>query len=269
MGGVVSFVLFLFIGQIKNYISYIKHRVNAHGIHSPFVFEFYNEVLHKSRSFKDDDIWALRKKLFANDRLIRIEDFGVGSRKNNSADRKISELAKVAGINRKYGKLLTKIVDFYKVENVIELGTSLGLGTSYLASSKSIKKIITIEGSEEVATVAKENFEYLQLKKIEQIVGVFDDNLEEASNRLEKIDLIYIDGNHQYDATKKYFDFFIDRAHDETFIIFDDIYWSEGMTKAWNEIIQSEKISVSIDLFRMGIVCKRKTQAKQHFVLKF
>lgn len=255
--------------QLKNYLAYCKNRVNAHGIHSPFVFEFYNKVLHQSKGINDQKILEVRKELLVNQNLIKVEDFGAGSKKNNDERRKVSQLAKVAGVNRKFGKLLAKIVDFYKLENIIELGTSLGLGTSYLASQSSVKKLVTIEGSPEIARIAKSNFDKLKLKNINQLIGNFDENLIQACADFEKIDLVYIDGNHQYEATKKYFDFFIDKAHDETFLIFDDIYWSKGMTKAWNEIIQSDKINVSIDLFRMGIVCKRKAQAKQHFVLKF
>lgn len=247
----------------------MTHRVNAHGIHSPFVFEFYNQVLHQAKNVDDGKIELLRKELLQSNQFVDVVDFGAGSKKHSAKKRKISDLAKIAGVNRKFGKLLTKIVDYYKIENAIELGTSVGLGTSYLANSKPIKKIITIEGATEIALVARQNFEKLMINSVDQLVGKFDDNLEKACLGLNKIDLIYIDGNHQYEATKKYFNFFIEKAHDETFIIFDDIYWSDGMTKAWNEIIQSEKIHVSIDLFRMGIVCKRKTQAKQHFVLKF
>ena len=155
------------------------------------------------------------------------------------------------------------------MEIAIELGTSLGIGTSYIASQQTIKKIVTLEGSPEIAKKAKSNFEELGLKNIEIIVGKFDENLKKSIEPFSKIDLIYIDGNHQYQPTIDYFNFYIEHANDSTFLIFDDIYWSEGMKKAWEEISASPKINVSIDLFRMGIVCKRSKQAKQHFVLKY
>ena len=255
--------------EIKAYLKYRLNRVDAHGIHSPFVFELYNEVILKAKWVDDAKIQTVRQSLKNDERIIEVEDFGAGSRTKNGSKRKISTIAKSAAVNRKFGKLLARLVEFYKLENAIELGTSLGIGTSYIASQPSIKKIITIEGSPQIAQIAKQNFEELKLKNINMLIGKFDDHLKNSVAEFSKIDLIYLDGNHQYQSTVDYFNFYIEHAHDNTFLIFDDIYWSEGMKKAWEEISASPKINVSIDLFRMGIVCKKSTQAKQHFVLKY
>ena len=255
--------------EIKAYINYRKKRVDAHGIHSPFVFEFYNEVILKAKLVDDVKIQKLRKQLKNDRRIIEVQDFGAGSKTKTGSNRKISSIAKLAAVNRKFGKLIARLIDFYKLENAIELGTSLGIGTCYIASQSSIKKIVTLEGSPEIAKIAKKSFEELKLKNIELLIGKFDDQLKNSVAAFSKIDLIYIDGNHQYQSTIDYFNFYIEQAHDNSFLIFDDIYWSEGMKKAWEEISASPKINVSIDLFRMGIVCKKSTQAKQHFVLKY
>lgn len=255
--------------EIKAYLKYRRNRVDAHGIHSPFVFEFYNEVILKAKLVDDAKIHTTRQRLRNDNRIIEVEDFGAGSKTKNGSKRKVLSIAKSAAVNRKFGKLIARLVEFYKVENAIELGTSLGIGTSYIATQPSTKKIVTIEGSPEIAKIANENFEALKLKNIQVLIGKFDDQLKNSVGEFSKIDLIYIDGNHQYQPTIDYFNFYIEHAHDNTFLIFDDIYWSAGMKKAWEEICASPKINVSIDLFRMGIVCKKSTQAKQHFVLKY
>jgi len=255
--------------EIKAYLKYRKNRIDAHGIHSPFVFEFYNEVILKAGLIDDSAIENLRKQLQNDHEIIKVEDFGAGSKAKGGAKRKISSIVKSASVNRKFGKLIGRIIEFYKLESAIELGTSLGIGTSYIALQPSIKNVVTLEGSPEIAQKATLNFEKLNLKNIQVLTGKFDDQLKKSVAEFSSIDLIYIDGNHQYQPTIDYFNFYIEFANDETFLIFDDIYWSEGMKKAWEEISASPKINVSIDLFRMGIVCKRSKQAKQHFVLKY
>ena len=255
--------------QLKSYLKYRKNRVDAHGIHSPFVFDLYNEVILKAKFIDDLSIKQLRKKMESDHRSISVEDFGAGSKKNSDTIRKVSGIAKSASVNKKFGRLIARLIDHYNLKSAIELGTSLGIGTSYIASRPSMKKVVTIEGSPEIAKFANQNFQLLKLKNVDLLIGKFEDQLKNATEQFSTVDLVYIDGNHQYQPTMDYFNFFIDHSDDNTFLIFDDIYWSEGMTKAWEEICASPKINVSIDLFRMGIVCKRSKQAKQHFILRY
>ena len=255
--------------MIKAYLKYRKNGLNEHGLHSPFVFEFYNEIIKKAKSFDDSDIQSLRKSLLKDKRELTITDLGAGSKKNPKNNPTVAQLTKNAAISRKYGKLLGRLIDHYKLETCLELGTSVGIGTLYLSKNKHVNKTVTIEGCEEIYKVAKENFEQLGLSNIYQIQGEFSDSIELAVKELDRIDLIYIDGNHAYQPTMDYFERLLEYAHNDTFIIFDDIHWSEEMEKAWGEICASPKINLSIELFRMGIVVKRSEQAKQHFILKY
>ena len=66
--------------------------------------------------------------------------------------------------------------------------------------------------------------------------------------------LLYIDGNHTYEATIKYFELALTKKDENTVIIFDDIYWSAGMTKAWQEIKNKKEVLLSIDTFYFGMV---------------
>lgn len=255
--------------RLKSYLTYRKQRVNAYGIHSPFVFEFYTEVLSKFNEIKDTSIQELKSKLRKDNSKLEITDLGAGSKKLNRKTRTVAEIARTSAISPKFGKLLTSILDFYNVETCLELGTSLGIGTAYLSLGKQVKKIVTIEGCPEISLKAKENFTQLQLENVYLINGSFEDKLDEALKITGKPDLIYIDGNHRYKPTIDYFNRLIDAAHENTILIFDDIHWSDEMEKAWAEISLSPKVNVTIDLFRLGIAIKRPGQQKQHFVLKF
>ena len=255
--------------MFKSYLKYFFTAKGAHSLHSPFVYQFYTEVMKRSRYFNDSAIREIRKELIRNKSEIELLDLGAGSRKNTESKRSVSEIAKVSGIRSKYGRLLARMVEFYQLKSSVELGTSLGLGTSYLALASFENKVVTLEGAPEVLKIAEANFKKLGLPNVHTISGNFYDNLEDSLVNGELLDLVYIDGNHTYQATMDYFNFYLSHTHDDSFIIIDDIHWSEEMERAWEEILDSPAIHVSMDLFRMGIVCKKSTQAKQHFVLRF
>lgn len=252
--------------MIKSILQYQLKAVNAHGIHSPFVFEFYNEVLVKSKKAAYPAIENLRKQLKKNQELITIEDHGAGSRIHSSKERSVSELVKVASIDKKHGQLLAQIIQHYNIQKVIEFGTSMGIGSAYLAQHA--KELVTVEGDEATYLKAKDHLQQLELTNVQLKRQLFDDFIAEQAE-VKDVGLVYIDGNHSYEATMNYFEYFSDQLNNEAFLVFDDIRWSEGMQKAWQEITASKKINVSIELMRMGIVVKRKEQEKQHFVLRF
>jgi predicted O-methyltransferase YrrM len=253
--------------MLKAYLKYRKARVNAHGLHSPFVFEFYNEIIKKSKTGIDGDIENLRTTLLKNNTKIHFTELGAGSKKGNQTERAIKSIAKHAAMTRKFGGLIARLCEFYKIQEVLEIGTSLGIGTAYL--SKHSKNTITLEGCKETLQIAQENFKQLNYHHIDARLGEFSSSLNELTTEKRTFDLIYIDGNHQLEPTLAYFEFALNNSHNDTFIILDDIYWSGDMEKAWEKIKADQRINVSIDLFRMGIVCKRPGQRKQDFVVKF
>ena len=145
--------------MLNDYLKYRKARVNAHGIHSPFVFEFYNEIVKKHQTEIDPKIEALRANLVRSEKKISFNELGAGSRKGTEKERTVKSIAKHAAITPKFGGLLARICRFYNVETVLEFGTSLGIGTSYLA--KHSKRITTMEGCDSVLELANENVKTL------------------------------------------------------------------------------------------------------------
>ena len=255
--------------MLKAYITYRKNAVGAHGLHSPFVFEFYNEVVKKVDQVNDTEIHKLRKSLLKSDEIINITDFGAGSRTGAGNTRKLKEIAKNSAVDQKYGRLLSRLVSHYSLKTGLELGTSLGIGSAYLAKNTGLEKLITIEGCPNIHALAKKHFNQLSLSNIDSLNGEFGQLLDEVLDSVPSIDIAYIDGNHQYEATKTYFKKVLNKANDNTFLIFDDINWSKEMRRAWDEICLHPEIHVSLEFFRMGIALKRPEQAKEHFVVKF
>ena len=247
-----------------NYLKYWFSAKTAHGIHSPFVFQLYNEVVNKKGNYYSfDKIEQLRKKLLLSQKEIDVTDLGTGK----SEKRIVSEIAERSLKSAKYGQLLFRLAYHFKPNTILELGTSLGITTSYLASANPNSKVITIEGCPNISSEAKKNFESLGLNNIETIVGNFDSVLPQL--RTNNYELIFFDGNHKKIPTLNYFNQCLSHSTNASVFIFDDIHWSDEMEEAWEEIKSHPKVTVTIDLFFLGLVFFRKEQVKENFTLRF
>ncbi|MGZ4049316.1 MAG: O-methyltransferase [Bacteroidia bacterium] len=252
------------------YLIYKKNSVNEHGVHSPFVFDLLlSTIYNKKKFYAYKDLENLRSQLLQSNEMLNCIDLGAGSKKGNKSSKSVSDLTRSAAKSPKYAQLLFRLVNRFQPEEVLELGTSLGISTSYLASANSKIKVTTIEGCKEIADKAKENFKKLELQNIEQHIGNFDDVLPKLLSKKEKLDFVFFDGNHRKEPTLDYFRQCLEKAHDNSVFIFDDIHWSKEMNEAWNEIKMNERVTVTLDLFSLGVVFFRKEQVKQHFVIKY
>jgi predicted O-methyltransferase YrrM len=261
----VSKTKFLF-----DYIKYYFSSVNEHGVHSPFVYNLLTAVIQNNHSYYPyEEIGAIRKELLHDHREISITDLGAGSRVSSSNKRKISDIAKHSSKPAKYGKLLFRLADHFQPGTILELGTSLGISTLYLASARRKAKMISIEGCPQTAAIAQQNFHKMKLDNIQLMTGNFDDILPSALQKLGKVDLAFFDGNHRKVPTLKYFNEVLPYTHNDTVLIFDDIHWSEEMSEAWEAIKAHPSVHVTIDLFMMGIVFFRSEQREEHFMLRF
>lgn len=253
--------------QIIEYLKFIKSSTNQHGVHSPFVFKLVTECFYKKKHDKSYHLLnKYRQHLFKNHNTINITDFGAGSKVFKTNRREISKIAKNAGISLKYAKLLFRLVQYVNAKNILELGTSLGMASSAMAYAKPNANIITVEGCPETANIANIHFKKFNLNNIQLKVCTFDSALKDSQNK--SFDIILIDGNHQKDATIKYFNAVLPMTHNDTIIILDDIHWSKGMTVAWNTIKTHPKVSITIDTFFWGLVFLRKEQAKEDFTIR-
>lgn len=233
------------------------------------MFDLYNHVFKtaKKSSTSFEDIEILRKRLLNNSTLLQVTDLGAGSKVHQQAERTVAAITKSTSKAKKYNRFLAVLTQYLKCQTVLELGTSVGISTLYLSRSGA-QQVITIEGCANIAAVAQQNFDQTNSFVIRLLQGPFDDLLPSVLQE-NQVDLIYIDGNHTYEATKRYFDWCKAVAHNNMVIVLDDIYWSEGMTKAWNEIVSDAQTTATVDMFEFGLVFFRKELSKQHFVLKY
>lgn len=255
------------------YISYYLSAANGkgHGTHSPFIFSFITKVLNDKTAYPAyDKVEALRKKLLADETSLTVEDMGAGSSISKTNERTIASIARNAAKPRKYGQLLYRIAKTYQPATILELGTSLGITTSYLSLAQPAAQVITMEGATEVAAAAKRNLAGLGITNCRLIEGNFDHTLAAVLSKHSRIDLGFIDGNHRREPTESYFQQLLPHLHNDSILVFDDIHWSREMEDAWHTIKQQEAVRCSIDLFFIGIVFFRQEfKEKQEFTIRF
>ncbi len=255
------------------YLNYYLTASNGkgHGMHSPFIFHFITKVLNDQQHYPAYDIVEnLRQQLMKEKSLLTIEDLGAGSSLNDTNKRTIASIAKNAAKPKKFGQLLYRMVKTYQPASILELGTSLGISTSYMASANPAGSIITMEGAGEVAAVALRNFQQLGLTNITIEEGNFDTVLPTVLSRVPKVDLAFIDGNHRQEPTERYFGELLPQLNNDSMLVFDDIHWSREMEHAWDTVKAHPSVRCTVDLFFIGIVFFRtEFREKRDFAIRF
>jgi predicted O-methyltransferase YrrM len=206
-----------------------------------------------------------RANLNADQTLLTITDHGAGSKKLGHK-RKVAQIFKTSSSGKKYGKLLYSITKYYQPKYILELGTSLGTGALHMHLGNKNAKILSIEGCPQTAKKAVEHLHKIESSNIAVEVNLFEDAVRKIKSPL---DLVFIDGHHDYNAMIKIVSLLMPKIHDETILIFDDIRWNSSMKKMWDYLTRHENFHLSIDLFRMGIIMKRTHQQKENFVIRY
>lgn len=241
--------------MIGRYLAYYFNAKTIYNIHSPFLFDFITHNFDTTQHYYPyDEIEYLRTQILQSDISIQHIEHGAGSQVNKNTTLKLGTIAKNAVSPFNQAKVLFNIVKNRQPNEIIELGTSLGISTLYLAKANKKAKVYTIEGSPEIANVARNHFKQLKANNIQLETGVFEEKLSICLSQMNQVDLAFVDGNHTYESTLSYYRTILSKCNENSILIFDDIHWSKGMEKAWNEIIQSSEVSCSIDAFYFGIV---------------
>jgi predicted O-methyltransferase YrrM len=257
----------------KKYLLYYFTASNGkgHGIHSPFVYDFIENVLNDKKQYAYYLlIEKQRKLLLADTTIIDVEDFGAGSAVIKTNQRVVKHIAASSLKPKKFSQLLFRMAKYYQPKTITELGTSFGITASYFASANTNTTVYTCEGSKNIAAIAGQTFSNLQLNNINILEGDFEQILPGLLDRLQTIDLAFVDGNHRKEPTIKYFLLLLQHTNQSSILIFDDIHWSVGMEEAWAQIQQHPQVTLTIDLFFIGIVILNSNiKVPQHFIIRF
>lgn len=252
-------------------LAWCEHTLKAvgpHGVHSPFVYKLITRDLRKRNLFHlQPAIETRRRVLFENASTIEVKDLGAGSRTDNRTHRKVSTIARMALQSPRNAQVMATLALQNQSRSILELGTSLGLTTAYLASTHPEVLVTTVEGVPSIAELAAESWRTIGLTNIESVIAPFDEALPGVLDSMKRVDFALIDGNHRYEPTLRYVRQVLPLVHEETILVLDDIHWSQEMEKAWNECIALPEVTLSLDFFDFGLLYFKKGRCKEHFKL--
>lgn len=252
------------------FVRYLLTSKGIHRIHSPFVYQLMERVFTDKKKYPEYKIVdSARHNFLKNNTIIEVEDLGAGGLKNSHYKTEVSTICRNSSKSPIYGRLLFRITRFLEPETIVEFGTSLGISTMYLSLGNRNAKLVTVEGTPEIHDLAVKSFSANNILNIEAINSDFDNIISHDKLRFENIGLVFLDGNHQKEATIRYFEYFLKLSGNNTVIILDDIHWSEGMEEAWEYIKKLPGVTLTIDIFAMGLVFFRKELSRQDLVIRF
>ena len=255
--------------------TYVRHfltswNTTGEGIHSPYLFELVRFVLRDRNAYYCfPDIERRREMLTRCEDQIEVTDYGSGGSPSGTVvSRRVCDIARRHLERPEIAQMLFRLVHFIgqhekRPLEILELGTSLGITTAYLASADSRNRVLTMEGSDAVLQVAQGVWRALKLENIEWRQGNIDDTLSKCAR--EEIDVAYIDANHTYEATMRYALFLLPRLTEKGVIVIDDIYYSEEMERAWEELKQDSRVTTSIDMYHVGLLFVDPHYLKRHY----
>ncbi|NUO02721.1 MAG: class I SAM-dependent methyltransferase [Saprospiraceae bacterium] len=254
------------------FFRYLKFYFRAHtkyDVHSPFVADFLEHTFGDDRWFYVfSTAETLRKRLLQDRTELTITDLGAGSAVFDSNHRRLCDLVRHTAVSPELGRLLFRIADWHKPATLLELGASVGISAIYQASAALDGKMIAIEGDPVLAQLARQHLKEAGLKQVAVLEGDFQSTLPGALLQLGKLDYLYVDGDHRADHTIAYFHQCADHAHSGSLFVFGDIHWSADMERAWDTIRRDSRVTISIDLYHLGLLFFRKENKEpQHFTL--
>jgi predicted O-methyltransferase YrrM len=262
--------------KAKRYLKFLWYSKNQHGIHSPFVYKLITQCFYNKNYFKAYGIWDNAQiKILESKEILEVENLGAKSKVFERNKRAVSTIAEQTSISKKRARLMIRLVDYLSVENALELGTSIGLGSFSIAGNGKTS-LTTVETCQKTSAFADQLFKSEGLENITTLSSSFSEYLQnfgsrkniEQADSINKFDLVFINGHHDGEDTLNYFEFLLAFKHNDSLFIFNDIHLSPSMEKTWEQIKVHEDVKVTIDTFKWGLVFFRQEQVKQDFVIR-
>ncbi len=213
-----------------------------------------------------EKIESLRRELNSSSKELSITDYGARSSKvalseeemyrGQIVTRTVGTVCRRASLPFFWTWLLFRLIREFRPAVCLELGTCLGISAAYQAAALKLNragKLVTMEGAESLASLARQNFQQLGFDNVSVVTGRFQDTLEYTLKQTGTIDYAFIDGHHDEKATLAYFEKIYPFLSEEAVLVFDDVSWSPGMKRAWNTIVADNRIGVAVNLKKLGI----------------
>jgi hypothetical protein len=240
------------IFSIKAYLIYWLKKEDRYSQQSPFVFKVYSRLIQflKENERGNREIEKFRQNLRKDKSIIQVVDLGAGSKKVPQANRRVADITRYSTSGVKFAQLYAFFCGLTPAENVIELGTCVGISTRYL-DRQTKGNLFSFEGSSQIQNVAQREPKPSNTKFI---LGSIEERLPSLLSTFSAVDFALIDANHTYEGTISSFKALLTKAHSKSIYAIGDIHWSEEMEQAWEEIKSYPEVKLSLDFFECGII---------------
>lgn len=244
----------------------IRYR-KGFGVHSPFVFNLITKVIEERCPYYSfNDIELLRKQLLQKEDKITYPD---RQQKGKVRCRTIGQIVEREAIRAKHGALLFRLANYFKPKHILQLGPAMGLSTLYLTSYATGLKCIALENVPEFASIAQMAFDKAAHNPIDLRVGGYMDLLPAALKEIEQLDFVFFNTLYEQQNNSRLFKECLKQVHNDTVFVFEGIKASRKMREFWKEVCACPEVTVTIDLYSMGIVFFNKRLHKRDYIVYF
>lgn len=142
-------------------------------------------------------------------------------------------------VSIKSHRLLFRLSRYFKPGTILILGTEDEITRSYLALGSPGSHVISVYDSQ-----------YLM-------------------NDPGAIDMVLVAGDLSKAHLMDYFSRILQHIHNDSVLIFINMHSSREMVEVWNEIKNHPSVTLTIDLFNMGLVFCKEELSKEDFILRY
>ena len=203
----------------------------GYGVHSPFVFELMTEVIEERKLYYCyDRLRPVRLQI-----LQRRDGVMYGNRKVS-----IRKLLDKYGFTEHEHRFLFRLANRFQVKTILAVGSDFGLTPLYLTAYSTDSSCVAIEPEPSMAAVAKEYINKYATASI--------DLRGDYTEIPDGLDLVV------FGVSIPAFKLFLPHIHEKSAMVIQGINESIRNRKAWKEICAHPKVTVTIDMYRLGIV---------------
>ncbi len=238
--------------RIAAFLRFYRSAKVVYDLHGPTAYQFAVRILEDRRHYyRFEEIEKLRKTLLQAKEVVPPSDWGAGSKKRGHT---LADIVRHSACSPALGRMLFKTSLLYRPQTLLELGSSLGLSALYLSGGALQARFRGIEGHPYLCRKAEEHLKQFNTPDARVLCGAFRQKLPEVLKELGQVDLVYFDGDHRHEATLELFRTVLPHRSENAVFVFDDIHWSKGMSRAWEEIRHQPEVKLSIDIWRAGFL---------------
>lgn len=219
-----------------------KHK-NGFGIHSPFLWKLWRDCIGVSGHYYAQA--KLEKSLSATD----------------------CRTAKL--FPKKYHELTFRLINYFDPKIIIFAGAEFSAAPLYMAAAKAEATIFAAESTMQAAKVLEQCSRRANIRNISLISPNKDKTLRDLLSSVEKIDMVYFNTSASASRLPEYYEMFKSKADNDSVFIFEKPRHTKQSAEFWNSVQKDSDISLSLDLYGIGIVFFKKELSKQHFLIKY